>query len=823
MKRYFLLLILVALYFIGTAQPMPEQPKNPGNPSLPSTGSVKGKILEAGSNTPLEYANIIIYSQNDSTFVAGTTASVDGTFTIGPIAPGNYFVDAKFLGYNHLRRYDITINRQNPMIDLGVLELLPATENISEVTVTTKSKAIAYEIDKKIVDPAQFPAAADGTAVDILANTPSVSVDIEGNVALRGSSSFTVLIDGRPTPFESAEALQQIPASSIRNIEIITNPSAKFDPDGNAGIININTKKSKLDGVSGIINAMGDTNGSLSGDLLLNYRTGKFNFFVGANLANRRGGGNTESKTTTTDTLTSENSSWGEGNRGRNSYSIKTGFDFYIDDYNTLTFTTNVDSRKRFEQSTLDFKESNSTGYLLESLTENNGENSGENLAFSLDYRRIFDNPGQELTAYFYYEMGKGEEYSFYNQYDGNKQLLKGQKSWEVGTGQQFRAKVDYIHPFPGKKKLETGYQARIDRDNEWNDVHWLTALPDSYQPGSSSPLYTDTKFSRDIHALYAMFSNGNSRWGYQLGLRSEYTNRVLTYSASPKDFKINRPDFFPTAHFSFNLPLEQQVIASYTRRIERPRGFALEPFITYIDAYSVRTGNPDILPEYIDSYELGYQKQIKNGFISAEAYFRQTNNKMERVQSVYQQNIIMGTVANVGTDYSVGVELMFNFKPVKWWTLNLMGNLYNYRLDGEYNGQDLETSSNNWNSRLNNTFLLGKNTRFQVDAMYNSPTVSAQGRREGFLFTNVAIRQDFFNNQMSATLGVRDVLNTAKFEFSSEGPGFSSYRKFDMKSPVVSLTLSYRLNNYKTERKTGENGLNGGSNDMDMEGGGEM
>jgi len=823
MKRYFLLFFLVALYFAGMAQPMPDKGTNPGSPSLPSTGSVKGKILEAGSNTPLEYANIIIYSQNDSTFVAGTTASVDGTFSIGPIAPGKYFVDAKFLGYNHLRRYDIMINRQTPMVDLGILELLPATENITEVTVTTKSKAIAYEIDKKVIDPSQFPAAADGTAVDILANTPSVSVDIEGNVALRGSSSFTVLIDGRPTPFESAEALQQIPASSIRNIEIITNPSAKFDPDGNAGIININTKKSKLDGISGMVNAMGDSNESLSGDLLLNYRTGKFNFFVGANLANRKGGGTTESKTSTTDTLTSETSSWGEGNRGRNSYSVKTGFDYFINDYNTLTFTTNVDSRKRYEQSTLNFRESNTSGYLLESLTENSGENSGENLAFSLDYKMITDKPGQELTAYLYYETGNGEEFSFYNQYEGNKELLKGQKSWEVGTEQQFRAKVDYIHPFSGKKKLETGYQARIDRDNEWNDVHWFTTLPDSYQPGPESPRYTDTEFSRDIHALYAMFSNGNSRWGYQLGLRSEYTNRVLTYSASPEDFKINRLDFFPTAHFSFNLPLQQQLTASYTRRIERPQGFALEPFITYIDAYTVRTGNPDILPEYIDSYELGYQKQISKGFISAEAYFRQTNNKMERVQSVYQQNIIMGTVANVGTDYALGVELMFNFKPAKWWTLNLMGNVYNYHLEGEYKGQDLETSSNNWNSRLNNTFLLGKNTRIQVDAMYNSPTVSAQGRREGFLFTNVALRQDFFNNKLSATLGVRDVLNTAKFEFTSEGPGFSSYRKFDMKSPVVSLTLAYRLNNYKAERKNGENGMKGGNSDMDMEGGGEM
>lgn len=786
-------------------------------------GSIKGKIIESGSHTPLEYANVAVFSQGDSALVSGTIAGPDGSFSIGQIPPGNYYIDAKFMGYNLLRHSNLVINRSNSSVDLGALELNPASENINEVTVTGNNKAIAYEIDKKVIDPAQFPTAADGTAVDILANTPSVAVDIEGNISLRGSSSFTVLIDGRPTPFEAAEALQQIPASSIRTIEIITNPSAKFDPDGNAGIININTKKSKLNGISGMINGMGDSNGSYSGDMLLNYRVGKFNFFVGANTANRKGGGETESSTTTTsDTLTSQTASQGEGMRGRNSLSLKTGFDYYINDKNTLSFNINLDDRNRYQKSTLDFTESNSTGYLLESLTENESENAGNELALSLDYKKTFNKPGQELTGFLYYEEGGSTEYSFYNQFNGQDQLIEGQKSWEAGTDRQFRVKFDYVHPFTSKNKLETGFQSRIDRDLEWNDVHWYDQLPDNYESDPSSPYYSDTKFSRDIHTVYGMYSHSFLMWGLQLGLRSEYTNRVLNYSETPDAFTVHRIDFFPTAHFSFNLPHDQQLITSYTRRIERPRGFALEPFITYVDAYNVRTGNPDILPEYIDSYELGYQKQMKDGFFSAEAYFRQTNNKIEHVQSVFQQNVLMNTVANIGTDYSLGIEVMLNLKPAKWWTLNLMGNLYNYRLEGAFDDQTIETTSNNWNSRMSNTFLFGKNSRLQADLMYNSPTVSAQGKREGFMFTNIAYRQDFMKNKLSVTLGIRDVLNTAKFEFTSEGPGFSSYRKFDMKSPVVSLTLSYRINNYKTQRAKGEGGSENGSSGgmMDMEGG---
>lgn len=805
------------------AQPTSDHSSLTNAQGARKSGSISGKVEEAGSKVLLEYANVAVYSQRDSSLINGSIAGADGRFEVTGIPVGSYYVEIGFLGYNSQTKSNIVISESKLKADLGTIRLEPASENIEEVTVTAQSQAIAYEIDKKVIDPAQFPTAADGTAVDVLANTPSVTVDIEGNVSLRGSSSFTVLVDGRPTPFDAADALQQIPASSIRNIEIITNPSAKFDPDGNAGIININTQKTKMRGFSGIINGMYDTNGSYSGDALLNYRMGRLNFFVNARAADRRRNGTTESNTMTIDTITSYTASNGDQNGGWSPLSVRAGADWYINDFNTLTFNAAYNSRSHYNNSDLDYKEWNSLGDSLETSTDNGSESSGSNMSLSLDYRKTFEKDGQELTAYLRYSQGDDEEFALNNQYGTNNLLQEGLKNWEEGSDMRIRAKVDYVHPFSSKAKLETGFQARVDRSEEWNDVHWYTTEPDNYQPNAESQYYSKIDFNRDIYSLYATFSNSMGRFGYQLGLRSEYTDRNVTYNNSDESYGVNRLDFFPTIHTSFKLPYEQQMIASYTRRIERPRGFELEPFVTYTDAYSVRTGNPAILPQYIDSYELGYQKQITDGFVSGELYFRQTNNKIERVQSVYSQNVMMYSVANVGTDYSLGVELMFNYKPVKWWTFNLMGNIYRYEIDGEYNGLVIDTESNNWSSRFNNTFMLWKNGKLQVDAMYNSPSVTAQGRREGFMMTNLAVRQDFLDNKLGVTISARDVLNTGHFENTSEGENFSSYRKFDMKSPVFSVVLSYRINNYK-QKSNSDNSTNSGSDSMDsMDSGSEM
>jgi len=820
-RLFFTSLLLFVFLLVGFSQPSPIAPA-----SLPKNGAVVGKIIESGSKVPLEYANVAIYSTSDSSLAGGGIADAKGFFYVPNLAPGAYYLDAKFIGYESTVKENIKIGRDQLKIDLGTIELIPASANLNEVKVVAQDRPIAYEIDKKVVDPSQFPTAANGTAVDVLANTPSVSVDIEGNVSLRGSSNFTVLIDGRPTPFSAADALEQIPASTIRNIEIITNPSAKFDPDGNAGIVNINTKKSKITGFSGIVNANADSYGSLSGDFLLNYKIGKFNFFVGGNRANRKGMGQSNRMNITYGADTVTTTAFGESENGHNSWSTKAGVDYYINDKNTLSFAANLNGRSRLNSGINDFTESSTSGYQLNTLTNSNGEGSSNNMAFNLDYKRTFDRPGAELTAMLYYSTGTDDELSYFEQFLSDTILYNGQKNWEYGDESQTRFKLDYVYPISSKMKLETGYQALLKNEFGWNDVHWYS-VADDYEPQKSSLYYTDSDFKQNIQALYATWSNSGQKFGYQLGLRAEYTNRLITYSGSADEFKIDKWDFFPTIHLSFNLSEKQQLTTSYTRRIQRPRGHFLEPFKTYTDAYNIRQGNPGIENEYVDSYEIGYQLQLDKGFVSTEIYHRQINNKIEPISSVYSETVMLQTFDNIGTDYSTGVEMMLNYKPTKWWMFNLMGNVYRYQIIGELYGRDVNQLSTNWNSRLSNTFNITKTTKLQVDAMYNSPTTSAQGRRDGFLFSNVAVRQDLFNNKLNVTLSVRDVLNTAKFGFESSGEGFYNKSSFDMKSPVFSIALSYKINNYKQQRKKENaenpgNGMeNGTENVIDMNGAG--
>lgn len=798
-KPLFLLLLLIVKISFAEVD----------KPTTATKSKITGTVIDAQTEQLLEYANIAVYNQLDSSLIGGGITNMNGIFEVTKLNPGKYYLDAKFIGYERTRIEDIVIDQRNANVNIGKITLQSASESIGEITVMAQEQPIVYAIDKKVVDPSKMPGVAGGTAVDILANTPSVSVDIEGNVSMRGSSSFTVLIDGRPTPFTASDALEQIPASTIQNIELITNPSAKYDPEGTAGIINIITKKSKLTGISGIVNASGSSNGAYNGDFLLNYKKNKINMFVGGSLSDRFRENTTEQIgwTFTSDTIFTD--SEGTSIRGRESMNLKAGIDYYINDFNTLSFSASRSGRSRYNESDLIYTETQAN-INEKTTTFNLSDSDGDNSSFTLNYDRKFDNKDQTLTAYAYYQWGDDVETSEYEQYDDNDEFIEGQNSWEGGTSNRFEFRTDYTHPL-GNNKLETGYQLQVDQSDEWNDLAYFEENEETSW-SEDSEYYNVSNFQRNINAVYGIFSGEISSFGYQAGLRGEYTNRSLYYSGDSTTYSINRFDLFPSVHLSYSMNEQNQLMTSYTRRINRPRGYYLEPFLTIVDPYNVRSGNPDINPEYIDSYEIGYQRQLKGGFLSTELFYKVTHNKIERVQSVYEDNILLSSVDNVGTDYSLGAELMFNYKLTKWWSMNLMGSLYSYEIEGEYNGEDLSSSSFNWNSRMNSTFSIAKSTKLQIDGMYNSASTTAQGTREAFAFMNVSVKQDLLDKKLTLTATARDVLNTAQFEMTSSGSDFYSYRHFDMDSPVFTLSASFKLNNYKQQRQRSN------SSDMDME-----
>jgi outer membrane receptor protein involved in Fe transport len=301
---------------------------------------------------------------------------------------------------------------------------------------------------------------------------------------------------------------------------------------------------------------------------------------------------------------------------------------------------------------------------------------------------------------------------------------------------------------------------------------------------------------------------------GYQGGLRGEYTYRDVTIPEEVDDHIIERFDFFPTLHLSYQLPGENQIMASYSRRIDRPRGYYLEPFLTWMDMFNVRSGNPALDPEYIDAMEVGFINTREKSQFSTELFYRIKHNKIERVQEVYDEGILLHTVDNVGTDYSLGLETMYNMSLFSWWDLNLMGELYDYRIESESNGSPYEYRSFNWGTRLNNTFNILKRVRLQFDGYYNSATITTQGEDKGYYAFNAAIRTDFLDKKLSVVLQARDVFNTIDRISINQDIGFYNYRTQTNHAPVFALTLSYRINNFK-QSKRGEGNQGGAMEEL--------
>ena len=273
----------------------------------------------------------------------------------------------------------------------------------------------------------------------------------------------------------------------------------------------------------------------------------------------------------------------------------------------------------------------------------------------------------------------------------------------------------------------------------------------------------------------------------------------------------MERYDFFPTLHLSYKLPGENQLMASYSRRIDRPRGYSLEPFLTWMDMYNVRRGNPDLQPEYIDAMELGFIHSREKSQLSLEAYYRIKHNKVERTREVYEEGILLQTFTNVGTDYSLGMEALYNISLFPWWELNLMGDLYDYRIDSEQNGSSYTYRSFNWGTRVNNTFNIAKRIRLQFDGNYNSATVTTQGEDKGYYSFNAAVRSDFLDKTLSLVLQVRDVFSTVDRVSVTQDADFYNYYSRSNRAPIISLTASYRLNNFKASNRDNRSGDGGG------------
>ena len=824
------ILIIISTFNVGICDSDALAPK----------GKIKGAIVDVQNNKPIEYATVALYEVKTDNLLTGSVTDYLGHFKIDRPENGTYYLIITFIGLKDKKSNEFEVNDDNTNINLGNIFLESDSKKLGEVEVVARRESVQFKIDKKVINVDKQLTAEGGTAVDILENVPSVQVDIEGNVSLRGSTGFTVLIDGKPTILEPSDALRQIPSSSIENIEIITNPSVKFEPDGATGIINIITKKNYLDGLSGIVNLNAGMYGQYGGDLQLSYRINKVSFIFGANYNQRSRPGDVinERETFSNDTTYFVNSS-GDTKREFNRTGVRAGIEYNPTKSDFISLSGRYGSWDMSNNSTLryddwTFPETNLFSYNSFDETTRGGAYYSLDGVYQHDFgtKNELESKGPKKGAA--KGMGKGPrsgmkpsnphniklEFNYRNRNNDeistnelrnlNDTLIGGKKNVEKGPAEMLNVKIDYTLPVGDKDKFEAGIQTRRAHSNDITEL-WLYNTETNeidFIPEFSNV----TDYYRNIYAGYALYAGYVGEFGYQAGLRSEYTDRKVVMTGED-DFILNRWDFFPTIHVSYNLPHDNQVMASYSRRIDRPRGWELEPFITWQDAYNVRQGNPNLKPEYIDSYDAGYLLKFDENFFSLEGYYRVTHNKVERVSSVYEENVMLNTVENVGEDYSLGVEAMLSMGITKWWEMTLSGNLYNYKIKGVLYDDPFSRTSTNWSTRFNNTFRLWENGQLQLTSRYNSASVSAQGKTYGFYTVDAAFKVSFLDRKLTANLQARDLLGTALREYSSEGRDFMTHYKYTPVAPVIMVTISYRFNNFKMSRRSGGEG--GGDDEL--------
>ena len=762
---------------------------------------IHGRLLDASSREAIDYADIFLYETGNSKPIQQTFPNERGEFRFEQVGKGRYTIMARLVGYDILSKRDIEAN--GSPVNLGDLMMKPLEVGIAEVEVVASKRQLVYKLDKKVVEATSNMMAGGGSAVDVLENTPSIRVDAEGDVTFRGSSGFLVYIDGKPSVFTGTQALEQVPAGHIENIEIITTPSAKHDTEGDVGIINIITKKHSRQGLSGMINLSGSTWLSRHVDFLLTQQNARSRWYVGGQWTDRmRKSDFDQEKLTIVGDQTTSSHAIGPRTGDSYHYTLKGGWSLSLPKTTiTLDLEGGYGGNKRkgemnYEE-TITLKGGAPVTTRYTSIDDyDNDENIGLG---SLSVQHKFNDKGHEISASAYYKYGGNAlEYFFNDLMSLQGERQQGHRAYESEHRETLRANLDYALPFGKGGKLEAGYQYYSYLEDGNYKMEWWD--PEKQVFYWRDDIYNTFYFQEGVNSIYAILSQSWNNFEAQAGVRGEHTHTVLRSSVEGADRTKNRFEFFPSVHLGYNFPNGHRLLASYSRRTTRPQLYYMEPYITYRDFYTAEIGNPDIRPEYINSFELNYQKSFGENSVSATLFHRSRKDKIERLRVPYSAGVTLDSMANVGHDYSTGLELSLNLHPVRWWNTTVNGNLYHYKVKNEQAAGGNTSTSTNYDILWNNLFDLGKYTRLQLDGSFVGPSVTTQGRTDAYWYANLAVRQQLFNRRLTATLAFRDIFRSAKYISDIQTADLRSLTRIKPKYPQITLTLSWTFNSYKAK-----------------------
>ncbi|WP_420147686.1 TonB-dependent receptor domain-containing protein [Spirosoma sp.] len=774
--------------------------------------SIRGVLLDE-QNKPVPFGNVALFQKPDSTLITGAVSNENGQFEIRS-KDGTFSVRISAVGYQDRRI--ATVQVANQSIDLGKLVLKSSSKRLEEVVVRGEKSQMELALDKRVFNVGKDLANAGGTAADILSNVPSVAVDAEGNVSLRGSGSVRILIDGKPSglvSFKGGAGLQQLQGSAIERVEVITNPSARYEAEGMGGIINIILKKEQREGINGSFDVITGypTNFGLAANV--NYRRKNLNFFINYtnSFRNTPGRNSMYQEVYRNDStfITRQNSN--SSLKGINN-NARAGLDYYFNAKNILTaaYTWRLSKGKRFSDiiyRDYQFSTNNPTGITNRTQDETETEPNSE---YSLTYKRSFTREGHTLTADVRYldNWESSDQYFTQHTYqpDGRTTMAPSvlQRSLNDETEKQFLVQIDYIQPFSKNGKFEAGLRSSTrDMTNDFsvtqqqNDGSW-TPLPG---------LVNDFLYQERINALYGIVGNKVRKFSYQAGLRAEKTDVITTLRRTNDVNPRHYANLFPSVHATYDLPRQHALQLSYSRRIRRPTYNDLSPFSTFSDNRNFWSGNPNVNPEFTDAFELGHIKYFGKGSISSSVYYRYTIDKILSIRRVNDQGFAVTRPENLASENSYGAEFAGSYAPLTWWKLDGSFNFFRAITDGSNLDVNYQSDTYSWFTRMISRFNLPKSTDIQLRGNYEAPQKTPQGRRKGLATLDLSVSKDLLNNNATLTLNVLDVFNSRRFRSITEGPNFYTESTSQFRLRQINLTFSYRLRQAKKKEKEGNEG----------------
>lgn len=791
-----------------------------------SQSAINGSVLDVTDKSPVEYASVAIFSALDSSLVAGSITGQDGKFLISNLKPDNYFLKVSFLGYEPYTLSNLVVGKEEAL-ELAALLISPNQQMLKAIEVTGDKVTTINKIDRQVFEAQTFKASKGGTATDVLRNLPSISVNAQGEITARGSGGFVVMLNGQPIQAPVDVILNQLPANAIQNVEIITTPSAKYDPEGKAGIINIILAQSAADGLFMQVNSkiglpsIEDYDNKEYAqrhrvDFALNYRKGEWDFSLGASylrndLAGRREG---NVYTIRGDTMTQFPS---DGERSFDEVNLSGRFTLRYQPNDKNDFSLGFFGGERTKDRTADILYFDNHAvyndqriYTTQYYNENLRTRKGDFVLGSFDYNHRFDNQSSLSTSLLYeYTLLGGPTTNRNLGWPNTGQVLQDEYNTNDNPLNGLRYQLDYKSKPTNLGILEAGYQFRnlnhtgdfvYERRNNATGIFELV-------PAFSS----EVDLRRTIHSGYLQLSGAKGKWDYGVGLRLEYMDRELYLKDKLGEIDTTyQYDFvkpFPTANVQYAFNDQLKLKAGYSRRVERTTTFKMNPFPEREHSETLEQGDPELLPEFVDLIEFGIVKDFGDNSIYTTAYLRNVENLVNRVNTINNDTILNRIYSNVGTGLSKGMEIGVDLKVNKWWKAFLGGNIYDYKIDGTFDNSPVETQSWVYSINANTTFDFPGDVSVQWSLNYISDRNTAQGEDSKFLSPNMVISKSFMDGQLNVNLQWLNMdmglLDTNEQRITAFRTGeFYTTTNYVYEVDMIMLNLSYTLNQIGNKTK---------------------